>query len=78
MDGDYRIRVDAVRKCAVAAYNYGYPYFAVQDGGQCLSGPDAETTYAIHGRASYCPSDGKGGAWVNQVYSITFRKYPSI
>ena len=41
--------------------------FAVQNGGACFSGPDAEQSYKRYGKSESCKS-GKGGPFANNVY----------
>ena len=45
--------------------------YAIQNGGQCMSGADAEDTYQKHGASTTCQDDGEGATWANQVYKIT-------
>ncbi|XP_006816495.2 uncharacterized protein LOC102803376 [Saccoglossus kowalevskii] len=70
LDGSSRKRDDAVAKCAEVAASKGYAVFTVQHGGECYSGPNAESTYNKHGPSDRCKHDGKGGVWANQVYEI--------
>ena len=71
LDGHYRYRENPVHKCYLAALKRGYQVFAVQDGGQCFSGPTAHQTYNKYGPSDACDADGEGGPWANQVYNIT-------
>ena len=48
----------------------GFKVFALQDGGQCFSGPNAEKTYRKYGSTNNCPSNGLGTNWVNNVYKL--------
>ena len=69
LDGAYQTREMAIFKCALEAVKMGFKVFALQDGGACHSGPEAMTTYRMHGNSS-CPSHGKGGPSVNEVYLL--------
>ena len=70
LQGNYKRRKIAIRKCAMVAVNRGYNTFSVQDGGQCFSGPRAQYTFAKYGRSNRCRG-GKGGPWANDVYRLT-------
>ena len=70
LDGHYSSRHDAINKCARAAKKRGYKMFAVQDGGWCASSANAQTTYDMYGESNACKSDGEGGLWANQIYTI--------
>ena len=70
LDGPYRTRDNADKKCYKAALSYGYKVFAVQDGGQCMSSATAETTYNQYGESTACAASGKGGPMANNVYQI--------
>ena len=70
-DRQYSQRIDANQKCAVAAMYRGYKAFAIQDGGKCVSGPNAHQTFDKYGESKDCKNDRKGGYRANQVYSIT-------
>ena len=67
LDGNYKLRADAIRKCALAAMKKGYEVFAVQDGGSCLvdTHPPSFNAYGI---SQDCKSDGKGGSGAIHVY----------
>ena len=67
LTGFYKQRQDPIAKCAAVAKSYGFQLFAIQNGGMCLSGPNAHDTYKIHGLAKNC-KDGKGGPWASDVY----------
>ena len=69
LDGDYKTRQDAVKKCYQVAKKRGFKMFAVQDG-QCFSGPYALYTYSKYRRSSDCKSDGRGAPNANEVYKI--------
>ena len=66
----YKLRVDAVKKCAAAAQLRGYKVFALQDGGWCASSDNAATTYNKYGPSNQCKNDGKGGISANRVYQL--------
>ena len=68
--GSYLQRAGAVRLCAEAAYRRGFQVFAVQNGGQCFSGPEAHVTYDKYGSSIGCHENGRGGPWANEVYEI--------
>ena len=70
LDGPYRTRDNADKKCYRAALSNGYKVFAVQDGGQCMSSATAETTYNQYGESTACAANGKGGPMANNVYQI--------
>ena len=70
LDGAYQTRENATFKCALEALKMGYSMFALQDGGACHSSSDALRTYGTYGSNSSCPSDGKGGLLLNEVYLI--------
>ena len=72
LDGNYKLRADAIEKCALAAMKKRYNAFAVQDGGLCLA-----TCYSHHvcvfpqdGISQECKSDGKGGSRAIHVYIV--------
>ena len=71
---DYKTRKQAIKKCALFAKLQGYKMFAIQDGGLCLTSPTAHKTYNKYGESQDCKSDGKGGFFANQVYSLPERK----
>jgi len=70
LDGEYKDRVNASEKCAEVAYKRGYRVYALQDGGQCLSGLEAHTNYYRYGESEHCNQDGRGGPWANHVYKF--------
>ena len=70
LDGNYRTRQKAIKKCYYAAKKRGFKVFAVQDGGWCASSLSAAKTFNKYGRSSACRQDGEGGPWANQVYYI--------
>ncbi|XP_070545881.1 uncharacterized protein [Ptychodera flava] len=70
LDGFYKSRNDAIRKCKEAALSRGFSIFAVQDGGWCASSVIAQDTYKKYGPADNCAGGGEGGPWANDVYRI--------
>ena len=70
LDGSYVQRPAAIRRCAKVAYDLKLDVFAVQNGGQCLGGPDANLNYRKYGSSTRCRENGRGGPWANQVYRI--------
>ena len=70
LNDDYKKREDPITKCAGAAKAYGYKVFAIQNGGQCFSGSDAEKSYTTYGPSTRCRF-GVGGAVSNDVYKIS-------
>lgn len=71
LDGSYMQRAAAIRRCAKTAYDFQLDIFAVQNGGQCLGGPQAKVRYNKYGGSTQCQGNGRGGSWANQVYKIT-------
>ncbi|XP_068680124.1 uncharacterized protein [Montipora foliosa] len=69
-DVDYKSRVNALMKCAEAAADSNFVIFALQNGGQCFSGQNAERTFRKYGESTSCCGDGEGGPWSNEVYSF--------
>ena len=57
-------------KCGTVAKNKGYKYFAVRNGGECLSGSQLYKMYKTHGKSEECV-DGEGGHEAMNVYNIT-------
>ena len=70
LDGHYRDRTDAVKKCALAASKRGYPVFALQHSGYCTSSSDGLSTYNKYGEADHCAGDGEGGSGALRVYKF--------
>ena len=70
LDGFYKRRDDAIKKCFEVAKSLGYIVFAVQDGGWCASSESAKSTYKKYGESKACLRNGKGGYWANAVYEI--------
>ena len=54
MDDDYKKRADALQKCAEAALDRGFKYFAIQNGGQCFAGFNGEKRYNMYGHSDRC------------------------
>ena len=67
-DGHYSHRLNAIAKCAVAALKRKYRIFAVQHGGECFGGANAQKTFDKYGKSTACGNDGEGGVWANRVY----------
>lgn len=75
LDGDAKSRKDAEQKCARVALKRGYVYFAIQDGGRCLSSFTAQDTYSKYGLSTDCQG-GKGGKMASDVYEVVmFSRY---
>lgn len=53
-DPDYKVRVNALMKCADAARNMSLVMFAVQNGGQCFGGINAEKSFRKYGPSTAC------------------------
>lgn len=70
LNDDYKKRLNPITKCANAAKAYGYKIFAVQNGGQCFSGMEAEKTYTTYGPSTGCRF-GVGGTLSNDVYTLS-------
>ncbi|XP_044165741.1 uncharacterized protein LOC114963329 isoform X1 [Acropora millepora] len=70
LDGNYKVRRNAISKCAVATLQKRYGVFAVQDGGWCAASKTAGNTFDKYGKSDACNEDGKGGGWANNVYLI--------
>ena len=68
LDGPYKNRADAIKKCYTAAKQRNFAYFAVQDGGWCAAG--SGIACKKYGSSGDCRADGKGGPWANDVYII--------
>ena len=54
MDSDYKSRAGALEKCARAALFKHFKIFAIQNGGQCFAGADAEKRYSMYGKSTKC------------------------
>ncbi|XP_048589005.1 uncharacterized protein LOC5518116 isoform X2 [Nematostella vectensis] len=69
LDDFYLSRDSPIEKCASVAQKRGYPVFALQNGGECYSGPGAETEYTKFGVSRDCR--GKlGGPYANSVFRL--------
>ncbi|CAH3116462.1 unnamed protein product, partial [Pocillopora meandrina] len=68
--GNYKLRRNAIKLCALTAASQRYAVFGVQDGGWCASGPQAHRTFARYGKSNRC-RNGKGGPWANDVYRVS-------
>lgn len=69
LDGDYKLRKDAIGKCALAAIKRRSKVFAIQDGGKCLISNSYKVFDEI-GISQDCKSDGKGGPGTSNAYVI--------
>ena len=52
------------------AKDKGYKYFAIRNGGECLSGRNLYSRHKEHGESDEC-FDGGGGHDAMNVYNIT-------
>ena len=68
LDGDYKLRADAIEKCALVALKIGYIVFAIHDGGSCLVSESVDPTFNKYGILQDCKSDGKGASEASHVY----------
>ena len=68
LDGDYKLRTDAIEKCALAAMKKRYAVFAIQDGGSCFVSSSVDPTFNKYGISQDCKSDGKGASGASHVY----------
>ena len=75
LDGNYKDRTNAIKKCYEATKKLGTEpgIFALQNGGECRSSRDAWLRYGIYGPSQRC-KEGKGGPLANDVYRITNSK----
>ncbi|XP_065675162.1 uncharacterized protein LOC105845100 isoform X8 [Hydra vulgaris] len=69
----YHKRTDPLGYCYRAASNYGYRIFALQNGGQCFAGNNA--SYQKFGVSNNCWSNGGGGPFANEVYTISNKSF---
>ncbi|XP_022805900.1 uncharacterized protein LOC111343028 [Stylophora pistillata] len=69
LDGEPKTREDIKQKCARVALKNGHGYFAIQDGGSCLSSLTAQETYGKYGLSTDC-QDGKGSLMASDVYEV--------
>ena len=70
LDGDYKTRKDAIKKCLLVGRGRGYEVVGIQDGGMCV-GSATLRDYNKYGISHDCKSYGKGGPWANEVYALT-------
>ena len=54
MDGNYKVREDPLRKCAIAALEKNMKLFAIENGGQCLGDTAITSSYKKYGAAKKC------------------------
>ena len=54
MDGNYKVREDPLRKCAIAALENKMKLFAIENGGQCLGDTAITSSYKKYGVAEQC------------------------
>jgi hypothetical protein len=54
MNGNYKLREDPLRKCAIAALDNKMKLFAIENGGQCLGETTITSSYKIYGAADHC------------------------
>lgn len=71
--GNFHRHKDPINACAMAALRRGYKVFAVENGGECYSGPRAYQTYNRYGPTNRCRR-GRGGSWAMDVYKFGKRK----
>jgi len=64
-----------IQKCQEKAKIAGNSHFAVQNGVECFTSPDAGITYDKYGKSSGC-MHGRGGHWRMTVYRIPPRSLP--
>lgn len=69
LDGPYKARSDALRKCYEVTLSLGYSVFGLQDSGKCMTGPNALHSYRTV-ESNNCNTDGEGGSDANHVYKI--------
>ena len=70
LDGDYKLRTDAIEKCALAAMIKQYVVFAIYNGGSCLVSSSVFPTFNKLGISKDCKSDGKGAPGAHHVYVV--------
>lgn len=63
MDGNYKLRQDPLRKCAIAALENHMKLFAIENGGQCLGDLTITSSYKKYGIANHC----KGSVSVSSI-----------
>ena len=59
MNGNYKLREDPLRKCAIAALDKKMKLFAIENGGQCLGETTITSSYKIYGAADHCKGIGR-------------------
>ncbi|XP_078364962.1 uncharacterized protein LOC144649346 [Oculina patagonica] len=69
LGGNYKLRENAIEKCALVSKELGYKVFVVHDGGKCLSSSTAHKTF-YDTSTTQCKEGGRGGSRVNHVYVI--------
>jgi len=62
-------QADPQLACYQKAKSKNYKVFALQNNGECWTGPDAHTTYDKHGQSGVCRNN-LGGAWANDVFIV--------
>ncbi|XP_078364951.1 uncharacterized protein LOC144649338 [Oculina patagonica] len=70
LDGNYKLRENAIEKCALVSKERGYKVFAIQDGGKCLSSSTAHKSFMTGSPTGWCEGNGRGSAWFNHFYVI--------
>ena len=70
LDGNFTKRDNPLKKCALEAAKMGYRVFALQNGGECLSGPYAHLNYSKYGAGSCSLDHVLGGVNANDVYLL--------
>ena len=68
LDGNYKNRSDAVRKCSIATGKHYIKMFALSDGGSCQGLGGSIKQYIQQGRSTKCAKDGRGGPDASQMY----------
>ena len=71
LSDDYKLRSQAIRKCAIVSAKQGFPIFGIHDGGQCVSSDTAWLTYDKNGESTDC-GDGKGALNAIDVYAVVY------
>ena len=64
---------NSLETCMEIAMNLGYTVFGIQNGNECWSGSNAQSTYNKYGPSTAC-RDGMGAPWTNDVYKIHIGK----
>ncbi|XP_070558813.1 adhesion G protein-coupled receptor B3-like isoform X2 [Ptychodera flava] len=64
------VRLDIIRKCALAAYRLNYKVFALQAGGSCRTDAWAQCNFDKYSPIDCGESEGLGGNLINDVYSL--------